>query len=206
MRRTAVVIILILIVSICRWYLYRWTILRIWYIENLLSWRTKLSTQVLYRCHYILADRYPIAVILLETSCRISWRISKGVFRKYYWIWTRTATTPELYVAIKLHSIVKCSLCTNILSHFCVFLEVNRTVTCIYSGLYGVKSPFYVRAETTHKHSRQIMLQCAIRRPPRWIWRRWSLASQKHKIVIKCARLLQLTNSFPCNFYYFFLL
>ena len=51
---------------------------------------------------------------------------------------------PELYTAVKLHGIVKRGLGADILPNFRVFLEVNRTVARIYSGLYGVKSPFYV--------------------------------------------------------------
>ena len=74
---------------------------------------------------------------------------------------------PELYAAVKLHCVVKRRLCADILPNFSVFLEVNRTVARIYGGLYGVKSPFYIGAETAHKHSGQIALQYAIRRPPR---------------------------------------
>ena len=74
---------------------------------------------------------------------------------------------PELYVAVKLHGIVKCGLGSDILPNFSVFLEVNRTVACIYSSLYGIKSSFYIRAKTVHKHGGQIMLQYAICRPPR---------------------------------------
>ena len=74
---------------------------------------------------------------------------------------------PELYVAVKLHGVVKRCLCADILPNFSVFLEVNRTVARIDSSLYGVKSPFYIGAETAHKHRGQIALQYAVRRPSR---------------------------------------
>ena len=51
---------------------------------------------------------------------------------------------PELYAAVKLHGVVKRGLGADILPNFSVFLEVNRTVARIYSGLYGVKPSFYV--------------------------------------------------------------
>ena len=74
---------------------------------------------------------------------------------------------PELYAAVKLHGVVKRGLGADILPNFSVFLEVNRTVARIDSSLYGVKSPFYIGAETSHKHRGQIVLQYAVRRPPR---------------------------------------
>lgn len=77
---------------------------------------------------------------------------------------------------------------------------------CIYSILYSIKSPFYIRPKAAHKHSRQIMLQCSVCHSPCWIGRRWSLTSQKHEIVVERTRLLQLAYSFPCDFYHFVLL